>query len=186
MIAYHIDRSGRLRPGQIIHGIQCNNVWGLEYLSEWGYGVNSFTNKTMYFQTHQQLQRAIHTQNIEAHVEQCRKTHFPYMPSRLSSFFGVEKIEDFKFWEGILDSPSAKIYEVSYEGVAFKFDAAYLNLFPRVISSINPKWGLNDINQLNQSTFEYWCGKMSANPLPELLIPLPVTVVREVSLDPHP
>ena len=181
LIAYHIDRAGSLQIGQTIQPFIQDNIYRVPHLSNWGLSVVEDPLTAI---------ETINTHNIEVQAENIRKDKFPDMPSRFSSFFGIQELEHLSLWRNILHfTNDAKVYEISYEGFAPLLDAKFLNV--KACNDIfNDKPCLqSEIERtikLIESIYLYWSGACSKNPLPELLIPLPVTVVREISLDTLP
>lgn len=189
MIAYHLDRRGRLSPGMTIDKIVCENTFGLPYLSNWGASVSRVPEQLGLGILDASAFSCLNMYNIEIQAEHIRKSNFPHLPSRLSSFYGVSSQEELLAWLDLLGrTENARVFEVSYSGDAPKLDAAFLNL-----SATNDPFlpeALPDLCKRAQKIQDnlacYWTGAFSAAPLPELLLPLPVAVLREISFHAPP
>lgn len=189
MIAYHLDRRGRLSPGMTIDKIVCENTFGLPYLSNWGASVSRVPEQLGLGILDASAFSCLNMYNIEIQAEHIRKSNFPHLPSRLSSFYGVSTQEELLAWLDVLGrTENARVFEVSYSGDAPKLDAAFLNL-----SATNDPFlpeALPDLCKRSQKIQDnlacYWNGAFSAAPLPELLLPLPVAVLREISFHAPP
>lgn len=188
MIAYHLDRSGRLSPGMKIDKIYTENLWHLPYLSNWGISILNFPN-SLQIAVDSSVLSSANTYNIELRAEQIRQAAFPFQPSRLSSFYGVSSPQELLSWEGIFSGlETAQIFEVSYEGEAPRLDASFLNVPASNDPFHRESWPDTQkrVDRIKESISCYWSGVFSDAPLPELLLPLPVTVLREISLDALP
>lgn len=189
MIAYHLDRLGRLSPGMTIDKIVCENTFGLPYLSNWGASVSRVPEQLGLGILDTSAFSCLNMYNIEIQAEHIRKSNFPHLPSRLSSFYGVSSQEELLAWLDVLGrTENARVFEVSYSGDAPKLDAAFLNLSATNDPSL-PE-ALPDLCKRAQKIQDnlacYWTGAFSAAPLPELLLPLPVAVLREISFHAPP
>lgn len=188
MIAYHLDRFGRLSPGMKIDKIYVENIWNLPYLSNWGISILNFPN-SLQIAVDSSVLSSSNTYNIELQAEQIRRAAFPFQPSRFSSFYGVSSPQELLSWKEVLGRfETARIFEVSYDGAAPNLDAAFLNVQvtnnPFRQETFLDVW--DRVNRIKGSISCYWSGVFSDAPLPELLLPLPVTVLREISLDALP
>lgn len=189
MIAYHLDRCSRLYPGMKIGKIYTGNLLNLPYLSNWGAAILCPSTSPHSAVLDSSVFSSINTYNIEIQAEQIRKNSFPFQPSRLCSFYGVSSPEEFLSWKEVLGRvETARIFEVFYDGDAPRLDASFLNV--QAANDPFHQESLPDIqkrfDRIQKSISCYWSGVFSDAPLPELLLPLPVTVLREVSLDAPP
>lgn len=175
MIAYHVDRQSSLRPGATVCGFVDENYYSLPVLSMWGKTVkNSLLSPDF---------NLLNTYNIEIHTESVRKAYFPSMLSRFSSFFAVPSLDDFSAWKDILGPlDECTIYEVSFFGRYHLLDASFLNqnLF-FVQESEDPLEHYSELAASRNALHDYWNGVFSENPLPELLIELPVYINKIVT-----
>lgn len=64
------------------------------------------------------------------------------------------------------------MWEIEFETKAMLFDASFLD-------NIDKERNLSPLLIID-SAYRYWRGEMSKNPLPELLVPYPVTVIRKI------
>lgn len=169
MIAYHLDRCNSLKENSYLSleptGIPSTDslaaIFGFDFVSNWGrqmYELYTSSPDPSNFQSYISLQ-------IDMQAENVRKSHFPDSPSRFKSIFAVPKLSDFSLWRDSLQiDENASIFEIEYDPqTVVQLDATFL------IGSI----GSDPFHQW-ESLFRYWSGEMSSNPLPELLIPLPV------------
>ena len=109
--------------------------------------------------------------------ELVRQLYFPDAPSRLTSLYASESIEQAMIWQKLWknnfkdnnEQLAHSLWEIEYESNAKLFDANHLNIFS------NDEFSY--ITALDYAN-KYWQGHFSENPLPELLIPYPVTIVR--------
>lgn len=179
MIAYHLDRLGNLEVGQTLqlrkpdfHNNQVFKqsieLYGLDHVSRWGMQFSEWMKYPNAISNQEQLDIF----NIESLAESVRHTTYPHAPSRFKSLFAVRKLSDFEFWEEHFknNNKNYSIYEIEYNSDnAMEFDARFLDSVARV-----------DFLTRFEMLSRYWTGEISASPLPELLIPLPVTVVGKV------
>ena len=110
--------------------------------------------------------------------ELVRQLHFPDSPSRLSSLYASQTLEDALLWQKTLlnnfnDSSQIahSLWEIEFSTAAQLYDASLLNL--------NSKEEFSYLILLNNA-FRYWKKEFTASPLPELLIPYPVTFSRKI------
>ena len=111
--------------------------------------------------------------------ELVRQLHFPDAPSRLTSLYASESIEQAENWQRLWrnyfdDQPeqtACSLWEISYKTNAKLYDANFLNIMSDDEFAYTTAL---------DSAYKYWNGIMSENPLPELLIPYPVTVMRTI------
>ena len=185
MIAYHLDRNGTLSTGQRICGFSAPNSFGLAELSQWGISEeNLFSGSPQVLST-----SAIASHNLEVRAELFRKSNYPDAPSRLSSFYAVPKLEHFKLWERIFHiSPSSRIFEVYYDNPCYAYDANHLRL-SAIDCSLAPALEndyIQAVIKIESSLHHYWSHDFTDDPLPELLLTLPVTIGPMVSFDALP
>ena len=112
--------------------------------------------------------------------EYIRKIHFPEKSSRFSSVYASESIETAQIWKKLWEKNfkdqegqvAQSLWEIEFETPAMIFDASFLDSFGdnRIFSPL----------LLIHNAHMYWYGAKSNHPLPELLIPYPVTVVRKI------
>ncbi len=111
--------------------------------------------------------------------ELVRQLHFPDSPSRLTSLYASESIEQSEIWQRLWyknfqnqkEQNAHSLWEISYKTNAKLYDANFLNIMPD--DEFSYIFALD-------SAYQYWQGNISKDPLPELLVPYPVTVVRIV------
>ena len=189
MIAYHIDRSGCLSPGQQICGIPCENPFGLPVLSQWGLAEADISNGRIPMFLDQNALNAIASHNMEVRAEHLRKAHFPDAVSRLSCFYAVSKLDHLRLWANILHiKPEDRVFEVYYEEEALEYDARNLRVSSAGIDIAHHSLDecLRDALLSERALLRYWSREFTDDPLPELLIPLPVTIGHAVSFNSLP
>ncbi len=114
---------------------------------------------------------------VEIIFELVRQQHFPHSPSRLTSFYASESIDEAEKWCHFLykvhghkqNQVPQSLWEIKYETESKLYDAKFLD--------ITTNDSFSYLAAL-ENAHNYWNGSMSNNPLPELLIPYPVTVIR--------
>ena len=112
--------------------------------------------------------------------ELVRQTHFSSSPSRLCSMYASESIEQAELWyklwhknfKGSKNQLPQSLWEIEFETNAKLYDANWLNHFP--CESQN---GFSYLAEL-ENAHHYWKNDFTKIPLPELLIPYPVKIVR--------
>lgn len=170
MIAYHIDRSGKLQEEQIISFSNYSSDISTQLfdgkVSEHGkrYLTECFAPDLVPF-------------IIEYEFELIRQSSFPERFSRYQSFFALESIEDLIYWPELF-KPEFKIYEIEFHhNNVQKLDASFLKGGPDLNFNLHwdPNWTFN-------AAMQYWNGQTSEKPKPELLILPPVTVKTEKRL----
>ena len=185
MILYHLDRFGALTEGQIILPGPYSDLFPDVQLSLFGQGILRQDPIAIASSSYNE----INTHNLELHAENIRRKHFPGLPSRLSSFFAVRSIADLVLWGDIFSlGPVSRIFEIEYDGPVYEFDASFLHGFttPRPGEPLNMDQFNADIHQTWVWLTRYWLGERTDHPLPEVLLPLPVTIGKLVSLDSLP
>lgn len=192
MIAYHVDRSGNLRAGQVIalvkpeyaepeskfitdlfpSGISKAGEAYLGELSPLSDVCNPQSAPSGSFidllisSTDTTLQRF-----RELEFEYVRRLYFPHMPSRFQSFFGAKTIEEAKNWCGFFDKSRVQLYPIWKFKVCGPFSE--LDITWR-------DWRKHDLQGIplysmavsHSFAFNYWNGVPHHEPRPELLIPL--------------
>ena len=132
------------------------------------------------------------TYNLEIHAETLRCQAFPEKPSRLSVFFCARRLSDILSWNEYFPlSPGSRICEIEYDGPLYEFDARFLRGIALPVEPVNLDSSDMDqlaqnISQVRRNLFLYWSGARSENPLPEVLVPLPVVIRRIASLGSYP
>ena len=118
---------------------------------------------------------------IEIVFELVRQLHFPDAPSRLTSLYACETIEQAKQWQQLffenfhhdrnedIEQMANGLWEIEFTTNARLYDASFLDVPPDSIFSY--------IQHL-ECAYNYWNGNLSKTPLPELLVPYPVTIKR--------
>jgi hypothetical protein len=107
-----------------------------------------------------------HVYAVELVFELIRRLQYPSLPSRYTSFFGFNRIENALAFRTSINHDACPIYKVEGHG-HFKAD---MNL---LLS------GQNSIHTLSYAN-RYWNGEESENPTWEFLLTHPVTVVERV------
>ncbi len=119
------------------------------------------------FDRYQFLQGAISVSPmIELMVELVRRLEFSDYPSRLESFFGTESIETARRFKAEFSQPHHRVFKVSCAR-HFKADMRLLVIGASAASSIN-------------LFKKYWRGESSLEPLWEVLMVPPVTIIEQV------
>ena len=173
MIAYHLDRKKTLVSNCILDLTPTNNnnsndIYGLDNVSYFGLSRYNFLSMNEVFDY-----EFVNSCAIDFFVETVRYTSFPDKPSRFKSIFAVKKPEDFLLWNEYLPLNSdSVIWEIEYtHNSCFYCDARHL------IGGI-----IFDPLQTMNAYHNYWSGIFTNNPLPELLIELPVTVKKQFDI----
>lgn len=169
MIAYHVDKSAMLVPGQTLNlfsNIKLDNLFDTY--------DNSFSNHGL-----QYLNQYTDSSVWELCLEFVRLNHFPNFPSRLQSLFGVENLENALLWKGFLShytNSKINICKIDCSDY-FKFDARWITNPPALASSDNFNFNNNSIAKMLECSYKYWNQEMSSNPLMELLLVFPVKIL---------
>ena len=121
------------------------------------------------------LNRQLHDDSFSEPIteiifELVRQLHFPSSPSRLTSLYASQSIDQAENWKCLwsknfgnqIGQTAHSLWEISYETSAKLYDANFLNIMPT--DEFSYIFALD-------SAYKYWQGNMSRNPLPELLIP---------------
>lgn len=176
MIAYHLDRSGALKEGDLLTLFQTDanrsnpatRLYGFDHVSRWGLFCYECLKNPF---EHNNLE-ILNSLQIDLNAENIRQKFFPQLPSRFKSIFAVKDLQDFNLWSRYLHlNEHSQIFEIEYDiSKSVELDANFLR------GGI----GYFDIPSI-ETIQNYWSGQMSDFPLPELLVPLPVTVGKLVS-----
>lgn len=122
---------------------------------------------------------AFHELITEVIFELVRQLDYPDAPSRMTSLYASQTIEQAQKWRSLwqknfgdmLGQTGESLWEIEYNTNANLYDANFLNIMPE--DEFSYTYAL-------EFAHKYWQGSMSENPLPELLIPYPVTIVRMI------
>lgn len=173
MIAYHIDRLNKLKPGMIIklEDVIVNPPFLKDIIDQrYPEGLSAHGDKYYAQQANKDTLQDILTENI---YEYERKLHYPYKPSRLQSFFASETIEDTMLWVAKLGLVNYTIWEVEFEDDQFvKLDASWLGVDKDNLSFLVAAYFAE----------KYWSGESNSRPEWELLIKVPVKVLSAVKI----
>lgn len=176
MIAYHLDHCNKLQEGECLLLTESPHLVGDPVADLYGFDKVSYWGKRCYeylrFGPQITTLDMLNSSQIDLQAEVVRKNWFPSMPSRFKSIFAVTQLSDFNFWVKFLSiTPNSNIFEIEYDpSKCAKLDASFL------------KGGIDcDPMRTFPILSQYWSGEMSSSPLPELLIPLPVTIGRRVT-----
>lgn len=112
--------------------------------------------------------------------ELIRQLHFSTAPSRLNSVYASETIEQAEQWQklwhknfnNIAGQTAQTLWTIEYETEAQLYDANWLDYF-----SFEGHKEFSYLAKL-ENALHYWQHDFTPTPLPELLIPYPVKVVR--------
>lgn len=173
MKAFHIDRLGSLKAGQVLglSDIPITPIEAKRILDE-RYPAGLTMHGSRYFASSipKSNEGSYRSQLIENIFEYERQLHFPHLPSRFQAIFATETIEECKHWIDLLGCHNAVIWEIEYNSMPVKLDATYLT------------FDIENLSFISAAIFAslYWGGKASDSPLWELLIPAPVTVIRQI------
>lgn len=114
--------------------------------------------------------------------ELTRQLHFPTSPSRLNSLYASETINQADQWRRLwcenfnntLGQVAQTLWEIEYKTNAQLYDANWLDYF-----SFEGHKEFSYLVKL-ENAFHYWQHDFTPTPLPELLIPYPVKVIRVI------
>lgn len=206
MILYHLDRNASLHEGQVLTLQSLNSCnlenseivrnlfpdglssHGIQYLKKaentFDYGIIQPSGN--YFAWLESLRSATDSLGgpfSEIYCELIRRIFFPSLPSRLQCLFAVSDINEFSQWNDCIGFSADKpVFEVHVPDESPCFDSQLLKAgFCLWVNEIEGK-GHFDFEPLKnlQFAFDYWNGKRDSNSRLEYLIPLPVTVGRQV------
>lgn len=111
--------------------------------------------------------------------ELVRQLHFPDAPSRLISLYASESIRQSEQWYQLWiknfgdahGQIAQSLWEIEFDTEPHLYDATFLY--------VTSDSSFSYVREL-ENAHKYWGGNMSRNPLPELLIPYPITVTRMI------
>ena len=103
---------------------------------------------------------------MEAILELVRRSEFPNLPSRMTSMFCWGNLNDANTFIEKNGLTSANIYEIETESY-FMGDMSIIFLGGQLIHSL-------------ELARKYWAGEKGPNPILEMIVPLPVTVGKQV------
>ncbi len=190
---YHIDRSNSLSEGQTISlnkEFTPNNDSGKLLIQKLfpdgvsAHGTHYLNDNVYFFNTGLPLVQNIATSNNQNSIyfaeyafELVRKIFFPSMPSRYTSLFALKKLDEINQWPELTNN-RYRIFEIATIDEFPVFDASFLggglcfnfqNMYQGFSPSINFK-----------HAFSYWSEEVSVNPKLEVLLPLPITVGKQI------
>lgn len=113
----------------------------------------------------------------EYSFELIRRIYFSDKPSRFTSIFAIEKLEDLKYWSEIY-SKDTPVFEITTEKNLAIFDGNYLK--GGLALSNNPLYQGFSASLNFEQALNYWSEKQSNSPKPEVLLPLPVRIGKRV------
>lgn len=159
MIFYHVDRTDTLKNLKTIELIKPNVPEEFKETL-----LELFPDGLSRHGYHYALQ-SFEGQHISTSIEQIfelyRRMYFPDKPSRFQSFFAFTSLEDAINFT--LDYPLAKIYEVSIDHDNYH------------IGDMNLVKG-ETIIQCHKYVLDYWSGRLSDNPIKEVLLVPPIRI----------
>lgn len=178
---YHVDRvAGRLSSGQVIELIH-----GKSTITDKTNRANVYTSMfpdgiTYHGFEYILNEKRVHPEQdllgmIEMLAEFIRRSYYPERISRFQSFFACKSIKDAERFISLfpISTPDGRtkyqgdIWLVQCGGVAFEGDMTYLGL--------GNCW-IDAITRLHL----YWSGEIGENPLLEVLLKPPITIVKNV------
>lgn len=180
MIAYHIDRAETLSINTTLSLLKLNcdtlnssfKLYGFDEVSMFGMRVYKALQELSNPLSHSSIDfDFMNSIQIDLQAESIRSIHYPHMPSRFKCIFGLNKLSDLLLWKQYFKiTKSTCIYEIEIpSNNCVLLDASFL------------KGGTtSDPDLICVSLMKYWSGMISNNPLPELLIPLPVKILRKL------
>ena len=185
MVFYHADRLHSLSEGMVIdlqpspepqtdtfnpflHNISLHGMYTLSSHGLNMVGCAEFNNP---------VNDSLTEPCIEEDAEIIRKLVCPSSPSRLQSFFAVPTISDLWRWNdaGYIVLDSCWLWKVQADiECPVVHDARHLrgSLSHRLLQDRGTQKALID----------YWIGVFSSDPLPEVLLPLPITVLSRIHI----
>lgn len=121
---------------------------------------------------------------IEIVFELIRRHSFPDAPSRLTSLYASQTLEQSELWRNLWNQnfrhmsnqTAHTLWEIEYETNAKLYDAAWLD----AATKDGKKEPVLSYLSLMESAHQYWSGAFTSAPLPELLIPFPASVIRRL------
>jgi hypothetical protein len=171
VIAYHIDRLNKLKPGMTIKLENINvNPTVLKDIIDQRYpeGLSAHGEKYYAQQANRDTLQDILTENI---YEYERKLYYPHKPSRLQSFFASETMDEAMLWVSKIGLMNYTIWEVEFDDDQFvKLDASWLGV------------DKDNLSFLVAAHFagKYWRGESNSMPEWELLVKAPIKILSAV------
>lgn len=142
---------------------------GFYYTADLTYNINSSNNSIVEFE---KLKNSFASSQIEYNFEMVRKAFFPDLPSRFSSLFALENLEDILRWPELL-IPGSKIHRLNIDKEPDSFDSM---LLAGGLGLTNSKAMFYPMTNFEQA-YKYWNKELSEQPRKELLIDLEKTKV---------
>lgn len=179
-IAYHIDRLGNLSENSTIeldkNSFQdaCDENPFFNHLFSNGVSSHGYQYLDGYYPSKHDPSFFIST-ILEVELELMRAAYYKDNVSRLQAFFAVPTLDDVEKWVKIFNVQNYKVFEVEYDPSTANLRDANLIKFANGNEDGSYKPWL-DFYYLNQ----YLQGNMTDDPSPELLIPLPVKIGRQI------
>jgi hypothetical protein len=177
MIAYHIDREKRLKKEQVIqlNQISSGDARFIQYINDLfpqGISVagNIYSSDIEFSKESDCYQRV-----KEIEFEYIRRLYFPQKPSRFQCFFALE-YQDIYAWIQTFhldkERNSFIIWELNVDNDEYvsKHDVSWRDRRYHKNDDLNKHF--LSAWEYYMDGIEYWQGKTSPDPLPELLIPL--------------
>lgn len=176
---------GEFYPGKVLNLITDENIF-LKYVvpSQLGLIRKFFPDGLTPHGMQTLINRNMCSQDVDGTIaeiifELVRQIHFPNAPSRLTSLFASQTIDAAEQWDRfwykcfgpIVEQLPKSLWEIEFETDAKLFDASFFDVMSN--NKFSYLLGL-------ENAYRYWRGEFSDEPLPELLIPYPVTVLRSV------
>lgn len=193
LIYYHIDRTHSLSEGKLItlnNNFQTNNPNGQILIDKMfpsgisKHGEHYLNDSVYYFASSLSCLDNIFNSNTQNSIffteytfELIRRIYFSNKPSRFTSLFAIEKLEDLKYWPEIY-SKDTPVFEITTENKLAIFDGNYLK--GGLAFSNNPLYQGFSASLNFEQALNYWSGKQSNSPKPEVLLSLPVTIGKRV------
>lgn len=177
---YTVDRNGSCTPGAIIEILPPRYAFAHHYVQNiethdeieqtarelFPNGLSPHGQRYL-FERHNYIQNAIPVNPvIELLSELVRRAEFPDRPSRFTSLFGTESIDDARRFRNELGQPHHRILRLSCDQY-FRADMRFLNP------------GASGASALNLAR-KYWRGEACQEPLWEVLLIPPITVIEQM------
>lgn len=173
---YHVARAP-LQTNQIINLIQFDNLENnynillnrddkIELQSNYPDGISHFGIENLLIGDTIDIKKINkHQYELENHYEFTRRKHFPKSPSRFTSFFACNNINDaYEFKSSFGKNSTAKIYKVECKS----FFRADMNL-------------LFYVNEHNNKAHNYWGNDISEKPFFEYLLVFPIKIKQNIT-----
>lgn len=201
MKLYHLDRSSTIRPNQNIslkplsslsadmtsspflscfsQGISYHGLNQLRDSCPYIEGKPSATGELLLSpQSFSARKSLVDEQIIEVVFELVRRAHFPDLPSRFTSLFAVNSLNEFSLWPELTNAerfPYQQVIEIDVPDGIPCFDASFLQgglIFDQQKGQYY--MGFLPVAAVDFA-FRYWSGHRSDHPRIEYLIPLPIS-----------